>query len=241
MNLLSKITVVAIGILAGMYLSGCGSDNTSSGEDTGVGVGSCITHNSTEYCDVTSPYTGKVWLNKNLGAARVCTAYNDTECYGDYYQWGRKHDGHQDKNSETTWIQAEDVYDAGPEFVIHHEDWASVDSDGRGRSVNWSETDGNYACPAGYRVPTTDELKTETIDQGVSNKMDAFNSFLKLSSSGFRYGDDGDMSEQGSLGNFWLSSPMEDFAASFLYFDSDDAVVFYEYRSWGLPVRCIKN
>jgi uncharacterized protein (TIGR02145 family) len=238
-NLLSKITVVAIGILAGMYLSGCGSDNTSLGEDTGVG--SCITHNSTEYCDVTSPYTGKIWLNKNLGAARVCTAYNDTECYGDYYQWGRKHDGHQDKNSEITSIQAEDVYDAGREFVINNEDWASVDSDGSGRSVNWSKTDGNYACPAGYRVPTKDELKTETTDQGVSNKMDAFNSFLKLPSGGFRYGDDGDMFGQGSFGNVWSSSSFLDNTSYLLLFESDDAFVSAEYRSWGQAVRCIKN
>ena len=236
---LSKTTVVAIGILAGIYLSGCGSDNTSPGADNGVG--SCMTHNGTEYCDVTSPFTGKVWLNKNLGAARVCTAYDDTECYGDYYQWGRKHDGHQNKNSETSHIQAADVNNAGSKFVIENGDWASVDSDGRGRSENWSKADGNYACPAGYRVPTIDELKTETIDQGVSNKMDAFNSFLKLPSGGKRFSVDGDMFLQGYSGNVWSSSTSNHIIIPYLYFDSYEAVVYNELRSDGYSVRCIKN
>ena len=40
------------------------------------------------YKTVTSPYTGKIWLDRNLGASRVCTSYNDSFCYGDYFQWG---------------------------------------------------------------------------------------------------------------------------------------------------------
>jgi len=47
------------------------------------------------YGTVTSPYTGRVWLDGNLGASQVCTAYNDSTCYGDYYQWGRGTDGHE--------------------------------------------------------------------------------------------------------------------------------------------------
>ena len=240
MNLSSKFTVVAIGILAGIYLSGCGSDNTSPGADNGVG--SCMTHNGTEYCDVTSPFTGKVWLNKNLGAARVCTAYDDTECYGDYYQWGRKHDGHQDKNSETSHIQAADVNNAGSKFVIENGDWASVDSDGMERSMNWSSFGGSSVCPAGYRVPTIHELEIETIDQGVSNNIDAFNNFLKLPSGDLREGVDGDMSDQGSLSYVWSSSVNgSDNTDPALYFESDYASAFDEYRNQGLPVRCIKN
>ncbi len=37
---------------------------------------------------IKSPYTGKVWLDRNLGAKRVCAAYNDIYCYGELFQWG---------------------------------------------------------------------------------------------------------------------------------------------------------
>jgi hypothetical protein len=47
----------------------------------------CLVHNGEDYCMVTSPYTGKVWLDRNIGAARVCTTKFDTECYGDYYSY----------------------------------------------------------------------------------------------------------------------------------------------------------
>jgi len=48
-----------------------------------------------EYGTVTSPYTGRVWLDRNLGAKQVCTAMNDFKCIGDFYQWGRGADGHE--------------------------------------------------------------------------------------------------------------------------------------------------
>ncbi len=50
---------------------------------TVTAVAQCLTHNGAEYCEVTSPYTERVWLDRNLGAARVCTTFNDTACYGD--------------------------------------------------------------------------------------------------------------------------------------------------------------
>jgi hypothetical protein len=34
---------------------------------------------------VTSPHTGKVWLDRNLGASQVCTSATDSQCYGDYF------------------------------------------------------------------------------------------------------------------------------------------------------------
>jgi len=45
-----------------------------------------IIHNGTRYGTIKSPYTGKTWLDRNLGASKVCTSVRDTACYGDYYQ-----------------------------------------------------------------------------------------------------------------------------------------------------------
>jgi len=41
-----------------------------------------------EYKTITSPNTGKVWLDRNLGAEKVCETPDDKRCFGDYFQWG---------------------------------------------------------------------------------------------------------------------------------------------------------
>jgi hypothetical protein len=48
------------------------------------------------YSTVTTA-TGRIWMDRNLGATRVALSSTDTEAYGDYYQWGRPEDGHQRK------------------------------------------------------------------------------------------------------------------------------------------------
>lgn len=50
---------------------------------------------------VVSP-TGKVWMDRNLGASQVATAVDDDDAYGDLYQWGRGADGHEKRDSDTT-------------------------------------------------------------------------------------------------------------------------------------------
>ena len=54
-----------------------------------------IVHNEKVYYVVKSPYTKRHWLDRNLGASRVCISHNDKQCYGDYFQWGRSSDGHE--------------------------------------------------------------------------------------------------------------------------------------------------
>lgn len=39
----------------------------------------------TIYKKVTSPYTNRVWLDRNMGAKRACTSPDDSQCYGKYY------------------------------------------------------------------------------------------------------------------------------------------------------------
>lgn len=40
--------------------------------------------------------TGRIWMDKNLGAKRVATSPEDSLAFGFYYQWGRGSDGHQE-------------------------------------------------------------------------------------------------------------------------------------------------
>jgi hypothetical protein len=62
------------------------------------------------HCDPANPTiidtvmsaTGRVWMDRNLGASRVAQSPDDNLAYGDLYQWGRFADGYQCRNSDTT-------------------------------------------------------------------------------------------------------------------------------------------
>ena len=45
---------------------------------------------------------GRIWMDRNLGASQVASAFNDALAYGDSFQWGRNIDGHQIPTSATT-------------------------------------------------------------------------------------------------------------------------------------------
>ncbi len=202
-----------------------------------------VTHNGITYGTVISPYTGKTWLDRNLGAARVCTTYDDSACYGDYYQWGRNADGHEDSMSGTTSVQATDINSAGVEFIKDDSDWASVDADGSSRQANWSKTNGSSVCPSGFRVPSITDLKAELLDTGsaeIENSDDAYNSFLKLPSAGFRSRFSATVSGQSVWGGVWASS-VDGLDSHGLRWGSDSASWSSYNRAHGSSVRCLKD
>ena len=45
---------------------------------------------------------GRIWMDRNLGASQVASAFDDALSYGDLFQWGRNDDGHQVKAGGTT-------------------------------------------------------------------------------------------------------------------------------------------
>ena len=199
------------------------------------------------YETVTSPYTSRVWLDRNLGASQVCQSFDDEKCYGDYYQWGRSADGHQ-KLTSTTDILADDVENVGHDkFIINPvvdesvaNDWSTSEfSDGSIRSYNWSKTDGSSVCPAGFRVPTALEISEEVKE--VSNITDAFDNFLKLPASGFAAANDGIVHYPTLYGTIWSSSTDGEKSIHFGYakdYVQKDDVTF---RGGGFSLRCIKD
>ena len=202
-----------------------------------------ILKNGVTYETVKSPFTGKLWLDRNLGASQVCSRLDDKACYGNYYQWGRNHDGHQESNSPRTRVRAKKINKAGTKFIKNSEEWSAVDHNGAARASNWSAIDGSSICPIGYRVPTNAELAAETTaaNSAVSNKTDAFKNFLKLPSAGYRYSYNGDKDNQISYGFVWTTSAVGSDEAKNLQFDAYDAVSKESYRAFGFSVRCIKN
>ncbi len=226
-----------------------------------------FTFRGKEYKKVTSPYTHKVWLDRNLGASMVCTKSRDDaefgddaayvadqgDCFGDYYQWGRNADGHEASGSLTTATQATQIdpvqVAVDGKFITddgtNDHDWAkAVDSDGSTRQDNWSETDGSSVCPAGFRVPTIDELDAELFDWGsakIHNRDDAFNSFLKFPSAGHRIFNSGILDHQGSYSSVWSSS-VNGSRSHYVYFVSSDAGMYDDSsRANGYTVRCLRD
>ncbi len=203
---------------------------------TALSYAETIVHNGVTYGTITSPVTGKVWLDRNLGAGRVCQSIDDEQCYGDYYQWGRNADGHEKQNSPTTTEQATDVVNVGHgSFILsgsnNNWDWATeADYDGSIRSTNWN------ICPTGYKVPNITELRAENI----RDLYGAYNN-LKLPGAGFRHYSDGIPSNgSGFSGYLWSSSTSENFSMYF-YFNKSDVYDSRNNRANGYSVRCIKD
>lgn len=204
-----------------------------------------IVHQGVSYLPVTSPNTGRVWLDRNLGAAQPCISINDTSCYGWYFQWGRDKDGHEDPASATTSTLVRFLDSTTNEFVLssatYRFDWAFVaDGSGNLRHANWNLSDASSICPLGYRVPSSAEIIAETSSQGLNNRTAVFNSFLKLPSAGSRLYTNGDLTQDGLRVTLWSADIDSDFASAFFAFDASSNVQSTG-RALGNPVRCIEE
>ncbi len=204
-----------------------------------------IVHNTFTYNTIQSPHTSKVWLDRNIGATQVCTSFDDAHCYGDYFQWGRETDDHENSSSATLTTLATRITEVGIKFILSTSDddfdWTTIDSDGSQRSFNWDATAGEFACPVNFRVPTQDELKAETVNVGVSNREDAFDGFLKFPSAGYRDYEGGEIFRLNQYGYVWSSEPEGDANAKILRFHSTAADATSGSRASGRSVRCIKD
>ncbi len=231
--------------------------------------GITVTHNTISYITVKSPITGKIWLDRNLGATQACTKSreefsSDAEyiadqksCFGDYYQWGRLSDGHEKETSLVSSTQATDIKNAGADFISssssYSYDWArDSDQDKSLREIQWAKTDGSSVCPIGFRVPTSQELSDETIyydgttDEStgavkIVNRDTAFKNFLKLPVAGIRINTNGTVSNQGELGSLWSNSN-DSVPISQLYFEENSSFNYINsFASYGFSVRCIED
>ena len=197
-----------------------------------------------------SPHTNRVWLDRNLGAKRVCESFDDIDCYGDYYQFGRNTDGHEKINSATTTTLSKSLTNAGDKVVINSatRDWviSGLDDSGIKRSINWASTDGSSICPVGFRVPTLQEFRAETFgltsSDKVNNKFDAFNSFLKLPSAYIRVNSAGnDVETDGAVGYMWVNSFVSKATPRQIAFNDNSISAVSDYMINGASIRCIQD
>lgn len=195
--------------------------------------------------EVYNPITGKIWMDRNLGATQVATNSTNGSSYGDLYQWGRNTDGHQLRVSgTTTTLSSTDVPGHG-NFIVNINfpgDWRSPQND-----AMWTSTGGtNNVCPAGYRIPSSSEWIAERESWSSNNAAGAFGSPLKLPLAGNR-SLEGVLQNTGNNGNgqYWSSSLIDpntsDKKVYYVNFWDADAADGSDPRGHAKSVRCIKN
>lgn len=186
--------------------------------------------------DVTNPTTGRVWMDRNLGATQVATSSTDSLAYGDLYQWGRLKDGHEYRNSSLSSILSKDNSPLHGDFITSSNDWRSPKNDNLWQGLNGK----NNICPTGYRLPTEAEWEAERLSWSSNNAAGAFGSALKLPIAGSRRSTDGSLIDVGAFGRYW-SSTVSDANARYLAFSSSNASLNANSRAYGFSVRLIKD
>jgi len=124
--------------------------------------------------------TGKIWMDRNLGATRAAISSTDASSFGDLYQWGRAADGHQIYNSTTTSTQFSSTTTNNGNYVAasgtNFRDWLVTSDPNLWQGVNGV----NNPCPKGFRIPTKQEWTDESATWSSQDVNGAYTSTLKL-------------------------------------------------------------
>jgi uncharacterized protein (TIGR02145 family) len=210
------------------------------------GTINCYGQGYTNIVEVTNPNTGKIWMDRNLGALNAATGLTDDSAYGDLYQWGRRSDGHQCRNSLTTSTLATSEQPLTSYFIkvnssisLPPNNWLATPNDNLWQGVNGV----NNPCPIGFRLPTETEFENERLSWNYNNHNGAFYSVLRLTLGGSRANSAGNLYSVTTNGRYWTST-IDGVYAKYMYITSSpspDAYIFTNQRAHGVSVRCIKN
>jgi uncharacterized protein (TIGR02145 family) len=194
--------------------------------------------------------TGRIWLDRNLGASRVATSATDTQAFGDYYQWGRPADGHQSQyitnNNSTGFTNTKSTSSVPPNGLWIQPNDGSEDWLITANNTLWVGANPvNNPCPTGFRIPTLAEWQAEQALFTSSNSNGAFNYSLKLTMPGWleNFDNNGAGFIAKSSGGFYLTQTANS-NGSVQYFGINSGNVWTDTnlsKRRGLSCRCIKD
>jgi uncharacterized protein (TIGR02145 family) len=210
----------------------------------GTSYGPILAFKTLEVPTVTSK-TGRIWMDRNLGATKVASSLNDIASYGDYFQWGRLADGHEKRNSGLiNQLSITDVPGHGlfiifsPTYLWNNYDWRFNHNDNFWQGVNSL----NNVCPNGFRLPTQNEWIEEIKTWNSNDNNGALNSQLKLPPAGRRSAFDGTFELNTNAGFYWSSTVTPGAYSKNIIFGWSGGVTDFESsRAVGYCVRCIKD
>ncbi len=208
---------------------GDGIDQDCDGEDE-----SCVIETVTS--------AGLVWMDRNLGAYRAAASMDDEWAFGDYYQWGRGTDGHEQDDSATTTVLSNSDYPGHGDFITtdsEPHDWKTSQNDNL-----WQGESGiNNPCPSGFRLPTETEFSVEraswTFGMDTFHNEAAYASPLRLIGAGRREWD-GTFGPGTYWGCYWTST-VNGSSAKYFDFNPGWSTTYDQDRSLGMSVRCIQD
>ena len=191
------------------------------------------------YGTVENSTTTECWMDRNLGASQVATAFDDSEAYGDLFQWGRLDDGHQIRTSGIISTLSSTDIPGHSNFIKDIAlpyDWRSPQNNDLWQGVSGT----NNPCPSGWRIPTSAELDAERVSWSSNFAAGAFASPLRLTVAGSRACNSGGLGMVGVEGRIWGSTYASG-AGYNVVFNAGGALVRIDSRANGMSVRCIKD